>query len=904
MPELKAIFAKWSDRLVMGGKLYSVVCIMLVIAAALLRFYELPENSFRYDEARSANQSRGTLSEVISETRYYNSSPILYPLILYAVQTVERSSLSVRIVPATTSVLTIAVLLFLLPRVGVSRSAAFLAALMAAFSSKAIEHAQDVREYSIDAFVVALLIAGLLAYLRNAKKVLLCTSLFIAPLLQYNLVIFSFAILATIWSLSLFQNGFKRSSWVQNGVRACKKSICPCAFFAVGSVITYAVTVRYQWQEGGWASNSYLARYYYRGDYRDVWSIFEFTGLRMWELLNYHLMEPIVILALVAVGVLLYDRFRKSQIDPILVLCIFALASAAGAAVLRAYPCGGVRQCIYLGPILFLGIGHALHRATHILFPHRLRLTCLILVANVVMFCGIASIRADDPYREFGNFNGVLTALEEQAKEEDVIYVPAVATPVFQFYFNRKPDNYHYRGCHRYGSAEKCVEDIVSLMNLEYSLSPSRTKRMYLVFFAFGEANAVLQMLKDRWSIDAKEAFRGKHVSLHLLTNFHRLANRAELGDPISESDNYEIYLKHNRLVYIKKTEKCGNGEDSDKKLFIHTYPVDERDISKKYGHYRKNEQYGYNYLIFDPGHHRSFNPICYHFEIANQCVVECPLPEYDIDYIRTGQYTSAGPLWKTELPVRANKYKSAYRSIAVGEPVIRSHFDVYLNGDTLSYVKAPCAVGDTEARFFLDLIPADEKDLPDHHKQLGYDNETFQFEEKGIHFDEKCIAMTALPEYDIDYIRTGQYASAGPLWEAKFPIRANKYKAAYRSIVADEPIIRSVFDVYLRNNTLTYFKEPCKPGDTEANFYLHLFPTDEKDLPEPRKQYGFDNHDFSFNSLGKHFGEKCMATIQLPDYEIDRIRTGQFTWRQGAMHNIWRKDIFLSEAVDGEARF
>ena len=170
MPELKAIFAKWSDRLVMGGKLYSVVCIMLVIAAALLRFYELPENSFRYDEARSANQSRGTLSEVISDTRYYNASPILYPLILYAVQTVERSSLSVRIVPATTSVLTIAVLLFLLPRVGVSRSATFLAALMAAFSSKAIEHAQDVREYSIDAFVVALLIAGLLAYLRNAKE--------------------------------------------------------------------------------------------------------------------------------------------------------------------------------------------------------------------------------------------------------------------------------------------------------------------------------------------------------------------------------------------------------------------------------------------------------------------------------------------------------------------------------------------------------------------------------------------------------------------------------------------------------------------------------------------------------------------------------------------------------------
>lgn len=642
MPELKAIFAKWDARLVMGGNLYSVVCIILVIVAALLRFYELPENYLRYDEARAANQSRGTLSEVISNTRYYFSSPILYPLILYAVQTVDRSSLSVRIVPATTSVLTIAVLLFLLPRVGVSRSAAFLAALMAAFSSKAIEHAQEVREYSIDAFVAALLIAGLLAYLRKKKKVLLCTSLFIAPLIQYGLVIFSLSILATIWSLSL---GFERSSWVSTMGRACKKSICPCAFFAVGSVITYAVTLRYQGV--GWGRYGDLAQHYYRGEYRDVWSIFEFTGLEMWKLLNYHLTETIAILALVAVGVLLYGCVRKSQIDPILVLCIFALASVAGAAVLRVYPCGGIRQCIYLGPILFLGTGHALHRATNILFPRRLRLICLTLVANIVMFCGIASIRADDPYREIED-SKVHIALEEQAKEEDMIYVSARATQAFQFYFKRKPDNYYYRSCFPKDSAEKCVEDIVNLINLEYSLYPSRKKRMYLAFHAFFRTEAVLQMLKDRWSVHVKEVFRGAYTSLYLVTNLHRLANRADLGDPISESDNYEIYLKHNRLVFVKKTEKCGNGEDSDKKFFIAIHPVDERDIPKE------DEPFGYDYREFDPGLYRPFHPICYHFEIANQCVVECPLPEYDIDYIRTGQYTSAGSLWETKFSVKS----------------------------------------------------------------------------------------------------------------------------------------------------------------------------------------------------------------------------------------------------------
>ncbi len=868
MPELKAIFDKWGDRLVMGGKSYSVVCIILVLVAAVLRFYELPENSLRYDEARVANQSRGTLSEVISNTRYYNSSPILYPMILYVVQTVESSSLSVRIVSATTSVLTIAVLLFLFPRVGVSRSAAFLAALMAAFSSKAIEHAQDVKEYSIDAFVAALLIAGLLAYLRNAKKVLLCTSLFIAPLIQYGLVVFCFAILATIWSLSLFQNGFKGSSWVQ----ACKKSMCPCAFFAVGSAITYAVTLRYQWRGEGWGSDGYLTRYYYRGEYRDVWSIFEFTGLRTWGLLNYHLTETIAILALVAVGISLYGRFRKSQIDPSLVLCFLALASAAGAAVLGAYPYGGIRQCIYLGPILFFIFGHALHRATDILFPRRLRLTCLTLVASIAMFGGIASIRADNPYREIEDVKGVLIALEEQAKGEDVIYVSAKGTPAFQFYLSHKPDNYYYRGCHYYDSAEKCVEDIVSLMNLEYSLYPSSRKRMYLSFIVYNKTETVLQMLKDRWSIDAKEVFQGEQVSLYLLPNFHRLADRAELGDPISESDNYEIYLKHNRLVYIKKTEKCGNGGDSDKRFFLHIHPVDERDIPKR------NRQYGYDYISFDPDRHRYFSPICHHFEIANQCVVECPLPEYDIDYIRTGQSTSAGVTWETKCFVKANKYKSAYRSISASEPGIRSHFDIYVNGDTLSYVKEPCAVGDTEARFFFDLIPADEKDFSDYHEQHGYDSGTFQFDEKGMRFDEKCIARVALPEYDIDYIRTGQYDSTGVRWETKFPIWANKYKAVYRSVAAGEPVIRSHFDVYLDGDTLSYVKEPCAVGDTEARFFFDLIPADEKDSQDHHEQHGYDSGTFQFGEKGVRFDEKCIARVALPEYDIDYIRTGQDT--------------------------
>ena len=130
--------------------------------AAGLRFHDLSEKSLRHDEAATTNISRGTRSEVISGTRCCNSSPILYPLVLYVVQKVERHALQLRVVPATASVLTVAVMLFLLPGLGVAREAAFLAALLATLSVEAIRHARDAREYSIDALVAALLIAGLL----------------------------------------------------------------------------------------------------------------------------------------------------------------------------------------------------------------------------------------------------------------------------------------------------------------------------------------------------------------------------------------------------------------------------------------------------------------------------------------------------------------------------------------------------------------------------------------------------------------------------------------------------------------------------------------------------------------------------------------------------------------------
>ena len=117
-----------------------------------------------------------------------------------------------------------------------------------------------------------------------------------------------------------------------------------------------------------------------------------------------------------------------------------------------------------------------------------------------------------------------------------------------------------------------------------------------------------------------------------------------------------------------------------------------------------------------------------------------------------------------------SRRWLDAHLSSATsGEPAARGVFDVYLGlgAGSLIFVKTPCASADTEAKFFLHLIPADEDDLPAERKRYGFDNLDFGFEAHGERLDGKCLAEVPLPEYGISEIRTGQYVPVfGRVWE------------------------------------------------------------------------------------------------------------------------------------------
>ena len=124
-------------------------------------------------------------------------------------------------------------------------------------------------------------------------------------------------------------------------------------------------------------------------------------------------------------------------------------------------------------------------------------------------------------------------------------------------------------------------------------------------------------------------------------------------------------------------------------------------------------------------------------------------------------------------------------------------------------------------------------------------------------------------------------------------PFDAERHRARKQRYVeqlieqAGEPVVRAAWDVYRTGRKLTYLKTPCVPADTQAEFILQAIPVDPADLPAHRRPYGFDLLGFYFHIRGGiRLDDQCVVTASLPDYDISRIRVGQ--WSTEENRTLW----------------
>ena len=336
-------------------------------------------------------------------------------------------------------------------------------------------------------------------------------------------------------------------------------------------------------------------------------------------------------------------------------------------------------------------------------------------------------------------------------------------------------------------------------------------------------------------------------------------AMRAAPDKRIIEAD-FDVYLDGTRLVYLK--EECGL-PDIQNTFFLHLIPVDGQNLHKD------------KFFFFNKGVKLD----------GDRCIMMRSLPPLSsLRSIRTGQYVpDEGRLWAREYSLEQKKSGEAVMAVMPSEKrIIRSAYDVYLDGKTLTYFKERCRPTDREATFFLQVTPADDRVLAPDLRPRGFDT---------VYFN-RCTTEADLPLYDIRHIRTGQFLSKeGNLWSGEFLMEpAHINQGATKEGWPGKRIIQSDYDVYLQDGRLIYRKEQCGSTDTSAKFFLHVTPVDENDLSPERAYYGFANLDFRHRPGFKLDEFGCRISHRLPAYAVRRIKTGQYL--PGEEGRLWEGEF------------
>ena len=130
----------------------------------------------------------------------------------------------------------------------------------------------------------------------------------------------------------------------------------------------------------------------------------------------------------------------------------------------------------------------------------------------------------------------------------------------------------------------------------------------------------------------------------------------------------------------------------------------------------------------------------------------------------------------------------------------------------------------------------------------------------------------------------------------------AYNYPGAFRALLRDsdavilssekgQHIIRANADVYLDKKRVTY-KLSCRTLGT-PHFFLHVYPEDVNDLPNHRKEDGFEDFYINFYWLGGQTGDVCILMYPLPEYDIRYIHTGQF---KSGGEVVWNDKYYFEE--------
>ena len=265
-----------------------------------------------------------------------------------------------------------------------------------------------------------------------------------------------------------------------------------------------------------------------------------------------------------------------------------------------------------------------------------------------------------------------------------------------------------------------------------------------------------------QWTEGAGELWSGAARFEASLGAFRDVYAAARATQPAARAV-FDVYIMDgDSLIYAK--EPCADA-DTRGRFLLSLFPADESDLREE------SRERG-----------MAHNPRNFDFEMSGalfdgKCAARAALPDYPLAKIETGQWTpDGGEIWNERILFAAyfDGFRETLKGLSGRTPAVSSVFDVYADGDSLIYVKDPCADGDTRGRFLLSAFPADAADLTESARKSGlaHNSHNFDFDDFGAAFDGKCAIVFALPDYPIREIETGQWLPGeGEIWRATIAI-------------------------------------------------------------------------------------------------------------------------------------
>ena len=235
--------------------------------------------------------------------------------------------------------------------------------------------------------------------------------------------------------------------------------------------------------------------------------------------------------------------------------------------------------------------------------------------------------------------------------------------------------------------------------------------------------------------------------------------------------------------------------------------------------------------------------------------------------------------------PAAIAAYQEIYNQAVAGDPIIRADYNVYRNGQRLTFVKENCPPDSRDAWFSVKPFPPEPELLPPNIVTAGY---YFPegFSNHRVQLGDICLAVIQLPAAvrgDI-ILSQRQPGQAGTMvaWEELYSLASPGMRERMARWIQEQPPAGpEAFAVFLDQDAaggyrLLYAKGDCAQSEYATPIALHIYPVNRADLPADRRGAGFANRDFSLGQYGGRPGGECLAAYPLPDYPIVALYTGQ----------------------------